>query len=253
MRKKARHAALALAGTLALVYFNHPSRWEIFWLSLGTFGCLLYGLSDWALKQRLSVAEKMGRWIILFVACCFAVLLYAGHFSPEPAPITRPSFPYLAPGVVLNNNAWDFLLRHKGPNTNQSIQVLFTDQAKQQQVLDEHKKINEPLTVAEINSYSHLIQYPEANPHCRGRIFADQLLWSSPNFDHERYSFEIMTKEMNLHHDLGIERVAGKWYDSAEVKDTDSGKVLLKCRDQGFPGSQPTDVACFPAILSCDE
>jgi len=82
--KKARRGALGVAGTLALVFFNRPSRIEIIWLSIPVAILIAYGLSGWVTKHGLSAAERIGRSVVLVVGCFGGVFLYARHFWPLP-------------------------------------------------------------------------------------------------------------------------------------------------------------------------
>ena len=91
MPKKARKGALVVAGTLALVYFNHPTAKEIIWLSAPIALLLAYGLSGWATKKHLSVAEKIGRLMALLIVCVLCVCLYAWHFWPDLPPLAAPA------------------------------------------------------------------------------------------------------------------------------------------------------------------
>jgi hypothetical protein len=85
MFTKPRKGAFVMAGTLALVYFNHPNGGEIWLLSTPIIVLLVYGFSGWFARKNLHVYQKIGRFVILIVGCSAAVFLYAWHFWPSPA------------------------------------------------------------------------------------------------------------------------------------------------------------------------
>jgi hypothetical protein len=81
--KNVRRGALVAACTLLLIFFNHPSRREIIFLCIPIIALLIYGFSGWATKNGLAIAERIGRWAVLVVACSVSVCLYAWHFWPD--------------------------------------------------------------------------------------------------------------------------------------------------------------------------
>lgn len=105
--KKTRKAALAAAGTLALVYFSRPTAREIIGLSVPIALLLAYGFSGWATKGRLSIVEKIGRSVVILLACVGCVSLYASHFWPEP-PAAMP-VPALVPISFRLGCEWDHI------------------------------------------------------------------------------------------------------------------------------------------------
>jgi len=277
-KSRLKRGALGVAITAIFVFFNHPRKGEIIVLLLIIIALSLYGFSE-LFKPEFSTGQK--QFHALFVVLwCTAIVMAGWHFWPEPPPKSvnadnaftpvpqpkpdptpplpaprppRPSFTYVAPGVVaVNLDAWDFLVRHKGPKTNESVEILFTDEVRAKQVAEEYKKSGAILSTEDIASYERILNYPAVNPHCRGRIFADQFIWRSPTPDHERFAIEVTSEEMTVHEDLGIERVGDKWYISAVITDAETKEVLLRCKDHGFPGAKSTDEACFPAITDCE-
>ena len=89
MPTKKQGKGIALALTLALGLFGaagKPGPIGILLLCLGIAACLLYSFSAWAAKSNLSVAEKIGRGIVLFVICCGFAALYGWQFWPSPLP-----------------------------------------------------------------------------------------------------------------------------------------------------------------------
>ena len=207
------------------------------------FGCTLivlcyfflafafWNFIGWKLKYRIAI-------LLLAFAIAFATSYYWVRY------ITRPSFVFMVPGVVLNGNSWDFLINHRGPKTSESVQILFVDQDKQSEVLRSHSS----LSGADLDSYQRLITYPQINPMGRGQIFAQQFIWTPPVFDHEHYTIEITAKDRSIHQDIQIERVQGKWLWATQVKDRETGKQLLNCKDDGFPYGDQAPVRCFPEM-----
>jgi hypothetical protein len=88
MPKKTRRGALVLAGTLALVFFNHLNQAEIIWLGIPIVVLLFYGLSGLVTRKNLSVAERIGRSLVLLCGCSGLVYGYAWHFWLEDARVT---------------------------------------------------------------------------------------------------------------------------------------------------------------------
>jgi len=162
--------------------------------------------------------------------------------TPPPAP---PSFVFVVPGVVLNGNSWDFIVNHRGPQPSFHVEILFVDDMKKEQTT----RGKTSLTVDELSSYQIILRYPEIDPRGRGSIYATQFIWTPPVLDHERYAVDITWRERRVHQKLQIERVEGKWLWATQVTDGESGKLLVDCKDIGFPYGPPKSKACFPEML----
>jgi hypothetical protein len=159
---------------------------------------------------------------------------------------TRPSFAFIVPGVVVNNNSWDFIINHRGPKSSESVQMLFTDDDRQKALVSEHPK---SLTPQDMNSYMRMLNYQEINPNEQGHIFALQFIWTPLVFDHEHYTIEITDREHRaIHQELQIERVNGKWSWATQI--TENGKPLLDCKDASFPYGSRAPIPCFPNVTS---
>jgi hypothetical protein len=164
--------------------------------------------------------------------------------EPQKPPPKTESFVFVVPGVWLNGNTWDFIVNHRGPDPSYHVEILFADLVKKKQVIGNRTSISP----ADINSYQAILNYDEIDPKGRGSIFAKQFLWTPPVADHEEYSIEITWRDGSVHQDLQIERVNEKWFWATQIKDRESGKALVNCKDKGFPRGGPPDNACFPAM-----
>lgn len=157
---------------------------------------------------------------------------------------TRPSFSFLVPGAVFNGDAWDFIVNHRGPKSSESVQILFIDDDRRSALLAQRPRI---VTSQDIDSYQRILEYPEVNPDGRGQVFALQFVWKPLVMDHEHYTMEITDNEhRDIHQELQIEKVDGKWYWATQIIDSENKDKLLVCKDAGFPYGEKSPLACFP-------
>jgi len=153
------------------------------------------------------------------------------------------------PGPWLNNNTWDFIIGHKGPKTSRSVEILFTDADKQREVLQRSTFLSQQ----DIEKYQKILNYPEVNPKGRGHVFATQFLWTPLVPDHEHYTMQITASDRTVHEEMQIERVNNKWLYAMDVTDWETKKILLSCKDSGFPNGPSAKNRCFPdATLPTD-
>ena len=103
-----------------------------------------------------------------------------------------------------------------------------------------------------LNSYQSVLKYPEINPGGRGSLFGLQFAWQPLVLEHEHFAADITAKDRTLHQELQIEKVAGKWLWATQIKDRDTGKQILNCKDNGFPYGPTASTRCFPEMLSTD-
>jgi len=161
----------------------------------------------------------------------------------------RPSFVYLAPGPWILTGAWDFIVSHRGPDPSYNVEILCVDKVKQEQVLSAGKAF---LTPADLDSYQFLRKFAEVDPKGRGSVFATQILWAPPVPDHERYAIEVAWRDGRVHQDLQIERIDDKWFWATQITDLETKKVLVNCKDKGFPYGPAGDKPCFPEMAIPD-
>jgi len=150
--------------------------------------------------------------------------------------------------VWLNSSTWDFLVTRRGPDAIFNVEFLFVDTVKQKQVVAGRTSI----TPADINSYQSILNFPELDAHGYGSVFATQFLWTPPDADHEHYDITVSWRDGSVNEDLGIERVNGKVFWAMSIKDRVSGKVLVDCKDKGFPVGEPKQHGCFPEMAKND-
>jgi len=205
----------------------------LLWLAIACFAVAFWDHFEWHIKLKLLVA------IIGFAVLGIASMKWLVYEA-------RPSFTFLVPGAVLNQNSWDFIVNHRGPKSSESVQILFTDDDKKKAILSEHPQ---SLTRQDINSYMQILNYPEINPNGQGQIFALQFMWTPLIFDHEHYTMEITDKDhQDIHQELQIERVNGKWFWATQI--TENGKPLLNCKDAGFPYGDKASIPCLPKVTN---
>jgi hypothetical protein len=176
------------------------------------------------------------------------------RFRPTPPPEAfrvssrraLPSFVFACCTIVVNNNAWDFIIKHRGDKAVDSIDVLFTDAYRLQSI----RKNTPPNTSVDPSQWSFFFHIDKMYPKGLGQLFAKQVIWKPDSLDHGQYSLDISASTGRFHEDLFIEKTNGKYTDAARVDDIDAERTLFVCRDRDFPTSlAPSIVAknnCFP-------
>ena len=171
-----------------------------------------------------------------------------GHFE-TPSPQLRPqpllSFPFVVPGIVTINGAWDFIVNHRGPDPSYNVKMLFIDLIRQKQLATS----GGPLTGPDLDSFQMIRRFPEIDPKGHSSNFAIQFLWTPPIVDHEHYDIEITWRTGSVHEDLEIERVNTKWLWAMQIIDRDTKQTLVNCKDPGFPLGPPGNKSCFPEMV----
>lgn len=157
-----------------------------------------------------------------------------------------PSFVFVVPGVVVNENAWDFIIKHEGPQEVESIDLMFVDSNKLRTI----QKTTPPQTVVLPSQYSVFLHIDKVYPKGRGSLFAKQFIWKPESLEHEQYAIDVSASSGRFHEDLFVEQVEGKWTDAAKVQDVDTKRIIFACRDHNFPRPlAPTIIAkknCWP-------
>ncbi len=159
--------------------------------------------------------------------------------------ITRPSFTFVVPVIVVDGNSWDFVINHRGSKSSESVQMMFVDLDKRNVVLGEKKPL---LTPQDMDSYERILTFLEVNPMGRDHLYAMQFIWTPLDFAHEHYEIEVTAKDRSVHQDLQIENVNGKWEWATQIKDTETGDQLLNCKDAEFPYGSKAPIRCFPEV-----
>ncbi len=178
-----------------------------------------------------------------------APLLVGGFGYGKIRERLKPSFVFVIPGVVLNGDSWDFVVNHRGPKTSYSTQILVQDNDR----LEHLRQTKQNLTPEDVSSYQILLSIPEVNPKGRGSIFAKQFQWKPFNFENSRLTAEITWRDGGAHEEIRIARIQNKWKYAISVDDKETGKSLFRCKDDGFPASDPQPLPpCFPGINSSD-
>ncbi len=188
--------------------------------------------------------DSLAAWRIMLLSVV-GILLSIPYFHWIHQ-FSRPSFTFIVPGVVVNSDSWDFIVNHRGPNSSESVEILFIDLDRQKDVL---RKSPLYLSPQNIDSYERILKYPEVNPNGRGQLFALQFIWTPPVLDHEHYTIDITAKDRNIHQDLQVERVEGKWLWATQIKDSENGELLVNCKDPGFPYGPKAAIRCFPEMI----
>jgi hypothetical protein len=157
-----------------------------------------------------------------------------------------PSFVFACCTIVVNNNAWDFIIKHRGDKAVESIDVLFNDVYR----LEYIRKNTPPNTVVNPNEWSVFFHIDKMYPKGLGSLFAKQFIWKPDSLDHGQYSLDISTSSGRFHEDLFVEKTNGKYTNAARVEEIDTKRTLFVCRDRDFPKSlAPAIVSksnCFP-------
>jgi len=142
-----------------------------------------------------------------------------------------PSFVFVVPAAVVNENAWDFFIKHEGSQEVESIDVMFVDSDK----LHTIQKVTPPQGVVLPSEYSVFLHIDKMYPKGRGSLFAKQLIWKPESLEHEQYAIDVSASSGRFHEDLFVEQVEGKWTNAARVQDVETKRVIFVCRDHNFP------------------
>jgi hypothetical protein len=227
---------LLISFGLAIVIVNNEARAVI----IGAWFCIAIALSWIAHKLwqglRWAVWKKYASVILLA-----AVFIFLAHANIRER--LRPSFVFVSPGVLLNNDTWYMIENHRGPKTSYNGQILFTDVDR----LDFLRLSQQSFSDADTRSYTVLIPFSEVNPMGRGNIFAQHFLWKPFTLSHSHFTADITWRDGGVTEELEIANVQDKWVDSIKVRDRETGKELLRCHDEKFPSSEAAP-PCFPDV-----
>jgi hypothetical protein len=188
----------------------------IFVLLAFSLGVVVHYL-EW--KRRYTL---VGVLVSLLASAVFGS--YVWPKTPTPLPIA-PSFVFVKPGVWVNGDTWTFHIEHRGPEPVFNVELLFNDLVA---------KKDQSFTFAEIDP---------------GNIgLAKYFTWKPTVADHEHYDILISSRNGHIQQTLRLERIAEHWRVATRVTDIDHKRVLLECKDAGFPVDQEwaTLSPCFP-------
>jgi hypothetical protein len=169
--------------------------------------------------------------------------------STKPTPELKKlrSFVLVAPGPIVNNDAWDFIVNLKGPEPVDSIEVMFRDS-------DKLEHLQKTSSIALPNEYSVFLRIDRMYPKGKGSLFAKQFIWKPFSLEHGHYTVEVSASSGRFHQELYIENVSGEWKYASKVADIDTGDTMFICRDKNFPHSVGSKIvsnhACWPEIAA---
>ena len=140
-----------------------------------------------------------------------------------------PSFVFVVPGVWVNGDTWDFIVKHRGPKTVYNAKLTFTDEDRIR-AFSQHPQ----------DAMYVQLDFPEINPHKSG--VAKQFLWKPLIQDDEHYSVIIESRNTNFFQILEIKMVDGKWVWATRITDLNRDhKLILECKDSTFPPDDKWD------------
>jgi hypothetical protein len=164
-----------------------------------------------------------------------------------------PSFVFACCAIVVNNNSWDFVLKHQGDKEIESIDVLFQDEHK----LEAIRESTPPQAAVNPTDYSVFFSVffhvDKMYPKGLGSLFAKQFIWKPDSLGHGKYSLNISASTGRFHEDLYVESVGGEYTNAAKVQEIGTKAVLFVCRDHDFPKALAPEIKgknnCFPDWL----
>jgi hypothetical protein len=201
--------------------------WPLYALALGwALSALALALIAKSLWRQFAWSKHRKIFIVAgTVVGCAVMAVLTIHAAIEP------SFAFIAPGVVVNGDTWLFVVNQRGPQTLYNAEILLVDEDRVAML-----KYKTTVTPSDVASSQFLFRLPEIDPKGRGSVFAKQFLWTPAWFEHEHYSVEITTREAKFHEKLQIEKLTSSgWKYTMTVTNVERGKLLLACRDRGFP------------------
>jgi hypothetical protein len=223
-----------------------PAPWAKSLLLLGVcLGCFAFvRKSQWTHEWRTGQKYSVASGIVI------ALLIVAVPQLVSEWRIARaPRFVFVTPGFASGDDSWDFIVRPKGLEPQESIDVEFIDVNKL-----EFLQHNSPPGVAVFpREYSLLLHYDKLFPHNLGSLFAKQFLWKPFSFEHGHYASNISASTGRFHEDLYIESIGSQWRYAASVTEIDTHHDLFTCKDPLFPAAVATDIIstgkCWPEMM----
>jgi hypothetical protein len=245
------------------VFFRHPFFWSfvLFIISLGfriifpdtdSLPLIFFVWGLWGLTLALILVAGWRRiaWKIWFkavlVALAAALFVWTAYANIEER--VRPSFVFVSPGPLFNNDTWDLISNHRGSKTSYTVQILFQDQDR----LGYLRQTQPTISPSDFDSEQLLPSIPEVNPMGRGSIFAQQFQWKPFNLNHSHFDVNVKWRDGMVHEVLEIAKVQDKWVFLMNVTDSTRHRILLACHDKDFPSTEPMPV-CFPAFTEPGE
>lgn len=182
-------------------------------------------------------------WIkVIFVVIALAVFSWADWKWVVP----RPSYAFLVP--IPGGGNTDFFVNHRGPDSSESVEMMFTDEAMKDKLSDGGKiGIPDPF-----HTYIRVLHFPEVNPGNRGHVLLQQFMWNPPVQEHQHYTVRIAAKDRTVFENLRVEQQNGIWYYALSITN-ETGETLFDCQDKGFPGAgNVKKESCLPSIINTE-
>jgi len=232
---------LLISFGLAILIINNdsPRVLVLAWMSVG-------GAVVWAIVKLL---QRL-RWVwwkkTIPAGITLVFIAYFGYQNIRER--LRPSFVFVTPGVLLNEDTWDFIVNHRGSKTSYNPQILFVDEDR----LEYLRRTTKALTPEDFKSYQLLLSLPEMNPKGRGTVFAKQFQWKPFSLTNSHFTAEITWRDGSAREEMRIAKVKKDWKYSIVVRNKETGKFLYRCQDENFPSTDANLPSCLPDIVATD-
>jgi hypothetical protein len=176
------------------------------------------------------------------VVACFVLAVCISIVGVYSWPVSA-SFVFFQPTFlsVEPPQQWMFAPRLRGSEPLYRVDISWNDKAK-------------PFTADRWKMW----MYDEIDPEPRETAtFLKMFPWVTPDIEHEWYTIDIMPGRNGKPHsqELRIEKVGALWKIATRVTEVGSKKILLECRDNGFPeglGFDSKISECWPGFPKKD-
>lgn len=205
---------------------------------------LLY--SPWTVKWRSrfrAIVSILAVLAIAFTTRASLIDQFHKDYRPEP-------FPFVKPGPLFNPNSadafWDFIVVLRGYQPIYNVLVDFQDM----NYVEAFQKDNSRIDLLRNDTLQR--KYLELDPDVEARGLDREVgafYWKPLVLENEHFEIQIVHREGIIAQELRLKKIKDKWEVATRVRDKNTHKLLIECRDPLFPADNqwPTILPpCFP-------
>jgi hypothetical protein len=189
---------------------------------------------------KLSDVERLGGKILATngIGLHVSRRVEPGLVPPSPG---DPSFPFVSPGILVNNDTWAFFVRDGGTDPIYNVEILIIDKETQSAAAIDKSIVPDRI-------YKR-VSYPEIDP-IASTIGPEMIKMTPLTMEHGHYSITMATRDGVFRESMAIRYTDRKVSYALFITKDKPKRTFLKCRDAGYPKSEEwtekTLPSCFP-------